>query len=61
MVLTALRDSGLLLTDIIAPLRHMIAAEAMGKGILQGQLSKMAVGQSLYKICNLYGSPHVCK
>lgn len=45
--LTVLRDSGLLMTDIIAPLRHMIAAEAMGKGLLQGRLSKMAVGQSL--------------
>ncbi len=46
-VLTALRDSGLLLTDIIEPLRHGVAAEAMGKGVLQGRLSKMAVGQTL--------------
>ena len=46
--LAALRNSGLLATDIIAPLKHMLAHEAMGCGMLQGKLTKMAVGQSLY-------------
>ena len=45
--LAVLRSSGLLMTDIIAPLKHIIAHEAMGTGFLQGRLSKMAVGQSL--------------
>ena len=45
--LALLRNSGLLMTDIISPLKHAIAHEAMGSGMLQGKLSKMAVGQSL--------------
>lgn len=45
--LALLRNSGLLMTDIISPLKHAIAHEAMGTGVLQGKLSKMAVGQSL--------------
>ncbi|WP_198265094.1 2-octaprenyl-6-methoxyphenyl hydroxylase [sulfur-oxidizing endosymbiont of Gigantopelta aegis] len=45
--LAILRNSGLFLTDIISPLKHVIAHEAMGNGILQGRMSKMAVGQSL--------------
>ncbi|MBE9526977.1 MAG: 2-octaprenyl-6-methoxyphenyl hydroxylase [Proteobacteria bacterium] len=47
--LAVLRNSGLLMTDIISPLKHSIAKEAMGSGILQGRLSKMAVGQSLHQ------------
>jgi hypothetical protein len=35
------------MTDIISPLKHVIAHEAMGSGMLQGRMSKMAVGQSL--------------
>ena len=46
--LAILRNSGLLMTDIISPLKHVIAHEAMGCGMLQGKLSKMAAGQSLY-------------
>ena len=46
-ILAVLRNSGLLMTDIISPLKHSIAKEAMGCGILQGKLSKMSVGQSL--------------
>ena len=46
--LAILRNSGLLMTDIISPLKHAIAHEAMGCGMLQGKLSKMAAGQSLY-------------
>ncbi|MCU7798774.1 MAG: 2-octaprenyl-6-methoxyphenyl hydroxylase [gamma proteobacterium symbiont of Lucinoma myriamae] len=45
--LALLRNSGLLMTDIISPLKHAVASEAMGSGMLQGKLSKMAVGQSL--------------
>ncbi|MCN4143878.1 MAG: 2-octaprenyl-6-methoxyphenyl hydroxylase [Thiohalomonas sp.] len=45
--LALLRNSGLLMADIISPLKHAIAHEAMGRGMLQGKLSKMAVGQSL--------------
>ena len=48
MLLAALRNSGLLITDIISPLKHGIAQQAMGQGILQGKLTKMATGQSLY-------------
>lgn len=47
--LAVLRNSGLLMTDIIPSLKHSIAQEAMGRGVLQGRLSKMAVGQSLYR------------
>lgn len=47
-LLALMRNSGLLLTDIISPLKHAIAHEAMGSGVLQGKLSKMAVGQSLF-------------
>jgi len=47
--LAVLRNSGLLMTDIISPLKHAIAQEAMGRGVLQGKLSKMAVGQSFYE------------
>lgn len=47
-LLALMRNSGLLLTDIVLPLKHAIAHEAMGNGILQGKLTKMAVGQSLY-------------
>jgi len=46
--LAVLRNSGLLMTDIISPLKHSIAQEAMGQGALQGRLSKMAVGQEIY-------------
>lgn len=46
--LAVLRNSGLLLTDIISPLKHAIAHEAMGCGVLQGKMTKMAVGQSLF-------------
>lgn len=46
--LALLRNSGLMMTDIIGPLKHALAHEAMGCGVLQGKLSKMAVGQSLY-------------
>ena len=45
--LAVLRNSGLFLTDILAPLKHGIAHEAMGTGMLQGRMSKMAVGQKL--------------
>lgn len=45
--LAVLRNTGLLMTDIMAPLKHAIAHEAMGCGLLQGRLSKMAVGRSL--------------
>ncbi len=45
--LAVLRNSGLLMTDIIPPLKHLIAQEAMGQGVLQGKLSKMASGQVL--------------
>lgn len=48
MTLAVLRNSGLLLTDIISPLKHAIAHEAMGCGMLQGKMSKMAVGQPLF-------------
>ena len=48
--LAVLRNSGLLMTDIISPLKHSIAKEAMGCGILQGKLSKMSVGQSLISV-----------
>lgn len=48
-LLAMLRNSGMLLADVITPLKHAIASEAMGAGILQGKLSKMAVGQSIYK------------
>jgi 2-octaprenyl-6-methoxyphenol hydroxylase len=48
-VLAMLRNSGLVLADIITPLKHSIASEAMGLGLLQGKSSKMAVGQSIYK------------
>ncbi len=47
--LAVLRNSGLLMADIIPSVKHSIAQEAMGRGILQGHLSKMAVGQALYK------------
>ena len=47
--LAVLRNTGLLMTDIISPLKHAIAQEAMGCGILQGKLSKMSVGQSLWR------------
>jgi len=47
-ILALMRNSGLLLTDIISPLKHAIAHEAMGSGVLQGKLTKMAVGRSLY-------------
>ncbi|MCU7937822.1 MAG: 2-octaprenyl-6-methoxyphenyl hydroxylase [gamma proteobacterium symbiont of Bathyaustriella thionipta] len=46
--LAVLRNSGLLMADIMSPLKHAIAHEAMGSGKLQGKLSKMAVGRSLY-------------
>ena len=46
--LAILRNSGLFMTDIISPLKHVIAHEAMGSGMLQGKMSKMAVGQSLF-------------
>lgn len=46
--LAVLRNSGLLMSDIVSPLKHAIAYEAMGNGLLQGKLSKMAVGQPLY-------------
>jgi 2-octaprenyl-6-methoxyphenol hydroxylase len=42
------RNVGLLMTDIISPLKHAVAHEAMGNGMLQGRLSQMAAGQSLY-------------
>ena len=45
--LAVLRNSGLFMTDIMAPLKHAIAHEAMGSGLLQGKMSKMAVGKSL--------------
>ena len=45
--LAVLRNSGLLLADIMSPVKHAIAHEAMGSGVLQGKMSKMAVGQSL--------------
>jgi 2-octaprenyl-6-methoxyphenol hydroxylase len=45
--LAVLRNSGLFLADIISPLKHAIAHEAMGNGMLQGKMSKMAVGRSL--------------
>ncbi len=45
--LAVLRNSGLLMTDILPPLKHAIAHEAMGCGMLQGKVSKMAVGKSL--------------
>lgn len=45
--LAVLRNSGLFLTDVLAPLKHGIAHEAMGSGMLQGRMSKMAVGQKL--------------
>ena len=45
--LAVLRNSGLLMTDILSPLKHAIAHEAMGSGLLQGKLSKMAVGRPL--------------
>lgn len=48
IALAVLRNSGLLMTDIILPLKHTLSQEAMGQGLLQGKLSKMAVGQSLY-------------
>ncbi len=47
--LAVLRNSGLLMADIIPSVKHSIAQEAMGRGILQGHLSKMAVGQALYR------------
>ncbi len=46
--LALLRNSGLLMADSLPPLKHAIAHEAMGNGLLQGKLTKMAVGQSLY-------------
>ncbi|MCW8930566.1 MAG: 2-octaprenyl-6-methoxyphenyl hydroxylase, partial [Gammaproteobacteria bacterium] len=45
--LAVLRNSGLFVTDIMSPLKHVIAHEAMGTGVLQGKMSKMAVGRSL--------------
>ena len=45
--LAVLRNCGLLMTDVISPLKHAIAQEAMGRGALQGRLSKMSVGQPL--------------
>lgn len=45
--LALLRNSGLFLTDVLAPLKHGIANEAMGAGMLQGRMSKMAAGQKL--------------
>jgi len=45
--LAVLRNSALVLSDIVSPLKHAIAYEAMGNGMLQGRLSKMAVGQRL--------------
>ena len=39
----------MILADIITPLKHMIASQAMGLGALQGKISKMAAGQSIYK------------
>jgi len=46
--LALLRTGGLLMTDSLSPLKHAVAHEAMGNGLLQGKLTKMAVGQSLY-------------
>ncbi len=46
--LALLRNTGLLMTDIISPVKHAIAQEAMGTGVLQGRLSRMAVGQALF-------------
>ncbi len=45
--LAVLRNSGLFMTDIISPLKHGVAHEAMGSGLLQGKMTKMAVGQVL--------------
>ncbi len=45
--LAMLRNGALVLSDIVPPVKQAIAYEAMGNGILQGRLSKMAVGQSL--------------
>ncbi len=46
--LAVLRNSGLFMTDILSPLKHAIAHEAMGCGLLQRKMSKMAVGQPLF-------------
>ncbi len=46
--LAVLRNTGLLMTDIIAPMKHAIAHEAMGLGFLQGKITKMASGQTLF-------------
>jgi len=45
--LAVLRNTGLLLADIMPPVKHAIAHEAMGSGVLQGKMSKMAVGRAL--------------
>jgi len=49
IILSILRNTGLLITDNFPTLKHVVAHEAMGVGLFAGKLTKMSIGQTLFK------------